>query len=182
MILEILGLKICFAILIPWPEKEQNPSSAGNQKSKKLQRAWPQGNWFIMSHDDFFISGFPILDGVSARVFVLTSWATFQQLPRGWARVPRQWHSLGGHGGQCGCREALPACRPREPGEEGWSQPQPRNHSRCFGEVRLGKGSTRPPWVLTAWHHQIAVEAPEGSRQTFILLPSIRVYEPGSGL
>ena len=90
MILEILGLKICFAILIPWPEKEQNPSSAGNQKSKKLQRAWPQGNWFIMSHDDFFISGFPILDGVSARVFVFSCSLeppSNEPCPRGWARV-----------------------------------------------------------------------------------------------
>ena len=73
MILEILGLKICFAILIPRPVKEQNPSSAGNQKSKELQRAWPQGNWFIMSHDGFFISGFPVLEGVSMWVSLLTS-------------------------------------------------------------------------------------------------------------
>ena len=51
-----------------------------------------------------------------------------------------------------------------------------------FGEVRLGKGSNRPTWVLTVWHHQIAVEALEGPRQTFILLPSIRLYEPGFGL
>ena len=42
----------------------------------------------------------------------------------------------------------------------------------CFGEVWLGKGSNRPTWVLTVWHHQIAVEALEGPRQTFILLPA----------
>ena len=43
----------------------------------------------------------------------------FQQLPRGWARVPRRAHLSGGQGGQPGCREALPPRRPREPGEEG---------------------------------------------------------------
>ena len=43
----------------------------------------------------------------------------FQQLPRGWARVPRQGHLSGCRGGQRGCREALPPRRPREPGEEG---------------------------------------------------------------
>ena len=59
--MEILRLEICFAILIPRPEKEQKPCSA----------------------DGSFISGFPILDGVSTRVFVLTSRATFQQLPKG---------------------------------------------------------------------------------------------------
>ena len=39
--------------------------------------------------------------------------------------------------------------------------------------------------VIHAFHKldiQIAVEALEGPGQTFILLPSIRVYEPGSGL
>ena len=36
----------------------------------------------------------------------------------------------------------------------------------CFGEVRLGKESV-----------PIAVEALEGPRRTFILLPSIRAYE-----
>ena len=118
-------------------------------------------------------------------IFLLFSWSSnepcsFQQLPRGWARVPRRAHPSGRRGGQRGCREALPPRRPREPGEEGW--PQPRNHSRCFGEVGLHKGSNRPTWVLTVWHHQIAVEALEGPRQTFILLPSIRLYEPGSGL
>ena len=71
-----------------------------------------------MSYDGFFISGFPVLEGVSMWVSLLTSRATFQQLSRGWARVPRQGHPSGGQGGQRGCREALPACRPREPGEE----------------------------------------------------------------
>ena len=152
-VLEILGLKICFAILIPWPENEQNPCSAGNQKSKKLQRAWPQGNWFIMSHDDFFISRFPILHGVSARVFVLTSWATFQQLPRGWARVPRQGHPSGGQGGQRGCREALPARRPREPGEEGWgiSPPQPRSWSRKLRRRWVIRWSTPSISLVCFW-------------------------------
>ena len=121
----------------------------------------------------------------------------FQQLPRGWVHVPRQGHPSGGQEGQRGCREALPPRRPREPGEEGRRlPPQPRNWSWklrwrwvirwstpsislvCFGEVRLGKGSNRPTWVLTVWHHPIAVEALE----TFILLPWICVYEPGSGL
>jgi hypothetical protein len=68
-----------------------------------------------------------------------------------------------------------------EPGRMKWaaaSEPKLELRSRstpsinwvCFGEVRLGKGSNRPTWVLTVWHHQIAVEALEGPRQTFILL------------
>ena len=83
-----LRLKICFVILIPRPEKEQNPCSAGNQKSKELQRAWSGGNCFIMSYDGFFISGFPILDGVSARVFVFTS-RTPSSSPQGVELVSR---------------------------------------------------------------------------------------------
>ena len=35
--LEILRLEICFAILIPWPEKEQNPCS--QCRESKIQRA-----------------------------------------------------------------------------------------------------------------------------------------------
>ena len=37
--------------------------SAGNQKSKELQRAWSGGKWFIRFHGGFFISGFPVLMG-----------------------------------------------------------------------------------------------------------------------
>ena len=131
-------------------------------------------------HDGFFISGFPVLDGIAIWVFLLTSRAPSSS-SRGWARVPRQAHPSGGQGGQRGCREALPACRPREPGEEGRRPPpQPRSWSwklsvktpYVFGEVWLGKGSNRPTWILTVWHHQIAVEALEGPRQTFILLPA----------
>ena len=96
--LEILGLKICFVILIPRLAKEQNPCSVGG---------------FMMV---FFISGF-------------NEPCPFQQLPRGWARAPRQGHASGRQGGQRGCREALPACRPREPGEHGLVGPQPRSRS-----------------------------------------------------
>ena len=81
--MEIFRLEICFAILIPWPEKEQNPCSAGNQKSKELQIAWPQGNGFIMSHDGFFISGFPVLDGVSTRVCFSCSLGALTSRARG---------------------------------------------------------------------------------------------------
>ena len=71
--LEILRLEICFAILIPWPEKEQIHAGAGNQKSKELQRAWSGENCFIRFHDGFFISGFPVLDGVAIWVSLLRS-------------------------------------------------------------------------------------------------------------
>ena len=53
--LEILGLEICFVILIHRLEKEQTLCSAGG------------------FHDDFFISGFPVLDGIAIWVFLLTS-------------------------------------------------------------------------------------------------------------
>ena len=81
-----------------------------------------------MSYDGFFISGFPVLEGVSMWVSLLTSRA-LQLLSRGWARVPRQGYPSGGRGGQRGCREALPPRRPREPGEGGWRPlpPQPRS-------------------------------------------------------
>ena len=123
--LGILRLKICFVILIPRPEKEQNPCSAGNQKSKELQRAWSGGNCFIMSYDGFFISGFPVLDGLSTRVSLLTSRAPSSS-PQGVGLVscPRRGHPSGRQGGQRGCREALPA---REPGDHGFYGPQPRN-------------------------------------------------------
>ena len=137
----------------------------------------------------FFISGFPVLDGVSIWVSLLTSRAPSSNSQGGWARVPRQAHPSGGRGGQRGCREALPPRRLREPGEEEWSMlgPQPRSWSWklrwrwvirwstpsinlvCFGRaVWLGKCSNRPTWVLTVWHHQIAVEALETSLDSFI--------------
>ena len=116
-------------------------------------------------HDGFFISGFPVLDGVAIWVSLLTSRATFQQLPRGWARVPRQGYPWGGRGGQRGCREALPACRPREPEDDVRTlRPQPRSWSwtlrsrstpsislECFGQaVTLGKESV-PIGRLGSW-------------------------------
>ena len=61
----------------------------------------------------------------------------------------------------------------------------PESLERKDGKGRsLGteKGSNRPTWVLTVWHHQIAVEALEGPRQTSILPRLIRVSEPGSRL
>ena len=146
--MEIFRLEICFAILIPWPEKEQNPCSAGNQKSKELQIAWPQGNGFIMSHDGFFISGFPVLDGLSTRVSLLTSRAPSSS-PQGVGLVscPRRGHPSGRQGGQRGCREALPPRRPREPGEEVWRLlPEPRIHAfHKLGMFLVKSGLVRVP-------------------------------------
>ena len=107
--LEILRLEICFAILIHRLEEEQNPCSAGGFMMVSLFQAFP--SWMAGSY-----LGIPVNEP-----------CPFQQLPRGWACVPRQGHLSGGPEGQRGCREALPTCRPREPGEDGWLPPQPRS-------------------------------------------------------
>ena len=67
--LEILRLKICF---VPGRKKNKMHAVLGI-KNPKSSKELGGGNWFIMSHDGFFISGFPVLDGVSTRVFVFTS-------------------------------------------------------------------------------------------------------------
>ena len=138
MILEILRLEICFAILIPRLEKEQNPCSAGGFMMVLYFRLSRPG-WASYL-------GMPVNEP-----------CPFQQLPQGVGLVscPRRAHPSGGRGGQRGCREALPPRRPREPGEEGLHGPQPRNQSWklrsrstpsislvCFGQaVTLGKES-----------------------------------------
>ena len=90
--LEILRLEICFAILIPWPEKEQNPCS--QCRESKIQRApkslvWRkvvyQVSWWFL----YFRLSRP--DGVS--ITLLTSRVVFLAAPKkGWACVPRRGH------------------------------------------------------------------------------------------
>jgi hypothetical protein len=56
------------------------PSSSTGWKKNKSMQCW-------RFHDGFFISGFPVLDGVSIWVIIpVNEPCPFQQLPRGWAR------------------------------------------------------------------------------------------------
>ena len=87
---------------IHWLEKHQNP-----WKSKELQSLQEVG--VSVSLFQLFWS-----DTVS-----LVYWAV--PLLSLWC--PRQGHPSGGQEGQLGRRDALPARRPREPGEEGWTRP-----------------------------------------------------------
>ena len=82
-------------------------------------------------HDGWFLYFRLSRPGWGIYVGILVNEPSHLPTARGWARVPGQEHLSGRQGGQSGCREALPARRPQEPGEEGGSilGPQPRSRS-----------------------------------------------------